>query len=70
MNELAFCIAVQMRFSCMVDLANNDKLRLDIALDNVLKHQAFFKASLDLTSTQTYLVLQFSIEDALMLGQL
>ena len=70
MNELAFCIAAQMHFSCMADLTNNDKLRHDIALDNVPKHQAFFKASLDLASTKTYLIWQFSIEGALMLGQL
>ena len=70
MNELVFCIAAQMHFSCMVDLANNDKLRHDIALGNILKHQAFFEASLDLTSTKTYLILQFNIEDALMLDQL
>ena len=70
MNELVSCIAVQMHFSCMVDLVNNDKLRPDIALDNVPKHQAFFKASLDLTSTKTYLIWQFNIEDVLMLGQL
>ena len=70
MSELAFCTAVQMHFSCMVDLVNNDKLILDIALDNDQKHQAFFKASLDLTSTKTYLIWQFNIEDALMLGQL